>query len=63
MLKIGMEVAKDYTILNHRPPIPQEDIKSQYIKIVEVPGVNLGPNFFYLGKARRKLGRKYPRMS
>ena len=43
MLKIGMEVAQDYTFLDYGPPIPQKDIKPQYRKIVAGTGLNLAP--------------------
>ena len=43
MLKIGMEVAQDYTFFNYIPPIPQKDTKYQYRKIFAGTGVNLAP--------------------
>ena len=60
ILKTGMEVAQDYTVFNHGPPIPQKDLKSQDRTIVAGPGMKPAPIFFLPGHIKKNIGKAPP---
>ena len=60
MLKIGMEMAQYYTVLNYRPQNPQKDLKPRVRKIVAQPGTKPATNFFLLGHSKDKVGKESP---
>ena len=62
MLKTGMEVAQDYTILNYRPPRPQKDANSQYRTVVAGTGLKLAPKLFLSGNSKETFEGNYPQM-
>ena len=60
MMKIGMEVAQDYTVFKYIPPIPHKDLDTQDITIVSGQGMNLAPKYFLPGHSKEKVGNETP---
>ena len=59
MLKTGMEVAQDYTVLNCGHPRPHKYLKSQGIKIMAQPRMNPEPIVF-TGHRKEKTEKDPP---
>ena len=60
MMKIGLEVAQDYTVFNYGPSIPQKELNPQDITIVARPGIKPSPKYFLPGNSTEKVGRDPP---
>ena len=60
MMKIGMEVAQDYTVFKYIPPIPHKDLDTQDITIVSGQGMNLAPKYFLPGHSKEKVENETP---
>ena len=59
MMKIGMEVAQDYTVFNYGSAIPQKDLNPQDITIVAGPGMKPSPKKLP-GHIREKFWKETP---
>ena len=57
MLKTGMEVAQYYNVFNYGTPIPQKQLKPQYIKTVSGSWVKTAPTFILPGNSKEKFGK------
>ena len=60
MMKIGMEVAQDYTVFNYGPSIPQKYLNLQDRSIVARPGMKPSPKYFLPGNRKKKVGKDPP---
>ena len=58
MLKTGIKVAQDYTVLNYRPPRTHNNVKPKIKLSCQGPGLIWNHNVFSQGTTRKKLGRK-----
>ena len=61
MLKIGIEVAREFTDFNYVPPRPHKDVNSQDRTIVAGPGIKPAPKIFLPGNSKDKIVKEpYP---